>query len=81
MRLEVTEDLIKNITNAVRAWKRDTIPLDDEEQHFDTYCEEEHGLKVDFASDGHIVLVQGATVVDEDKYINFLLRYGNMPND
>ena len=81
MRLEITPELIEAITKAVRAWKRDTIPHEEEDQHFDTFCEEEHGLRIDFVSDGHAVMIQGAEVLDEDKYIDFLLRYGNMHDD
>jgi len=79
--VEVTPELITNITRAVRAWKRDTVPLEDEEQHFDTFCKEEHGLDVEFGQNGHIVVVLGATIVDEGKYINFLLKFGNMHDD
>ena len=79
--VEVTPELISTITRAVRAWKRETIPHESEDQHFDTYCKEVHGLDVEFGQNGHIVVVLGATVIDEEKYINFLLRFGNMPNE
>lgn len=79
--VEVTPELVDTITRAVRAWKRETIPHESEDQHFDTYCKEEHGLDVEFGQNGHIVVVLGATIIDEEKYVNFLLRFGNMPNE
>ena len=74
--VEVTPELIQTITRAVRTWKKETLPLDDEEQHFDTFCEQEHGLRVEFGQHGNNVLILGAEILDEDKYINFLLRFG-----
>jgi len=74
--VEVTPELIQTITKAVRTWKRETLPLDEEDQHFDTFCEQEHGLKVEFGQHGHAVVVLGAEIIDEEKYINFLLRFG-----
>lgn len=79
--LEVTTELVNNITRAVRAWKKETIPHESEDQHFDTFCKEEHGLDVEFGQNGHVVVVLGATIVDEEKYINFLLRFGNMHDE
>jgi hypothetical protein len=79
--IEVTPELVDTITRAVRAWKRETIPHESEDQHFDTYCKEEHGLDVEFGQNGHVVVILGATIIDEEKYINFLLRFGNMPNE
>jgi hypothetical protein len=79
--VEVTPELVDTITRAVRAWKRETIPHESEDQHFDTYCKEEHGLDVEFGQNGHVVVILGATIIDEEKYINFLLRFGNMPNE
>ena len=79
--VEVTPELIQTNTKAVRTWKRETLPLDDEEQHFDTFCEEEHGLQVDFGLNGNAVIVLGAKIVDDEKYINFLLKFGNMHDE
>jgi len=75
--VEITPEFVTTITRAVRAWKRDTIPHEEEDQHFDTFCKEEHGLDVEFGQNGHIVVVLGATIVDEEKYINFLLKFGD----
>jgi cellulase/cellobiase CelA1 len=79
MRVEITPELVDIITRSVRTWKRHTEPLDDKEQHYDTFCEETYGLKIDFFTVDGKVHVGGATVIDEDKYIEFLLTYGNMP--
>jgi len=79
--VEITPEFVSTITRAVRAWKREAIPHESEDQHFDTFCKEEHGLDVEFGQNGHVVVVLGATIVDEDKYINFLLKFGNMHDE
>jgi hypothetical protein len=79
-KIEVTKELMVNITNAVRAWQKYTVPLEDEDQHFDTFCEDMYGLKIEFFTVDNSVHVAGAEVVDEEKYMNFLLTFG-MPNE
>lgn len=79
--VEVTPEFVDTVTRAVRLWKRETLPLEEDDQHFDTFCENEYGLQVDFGQNGHLVIILGATVIDEEKYINFLLKFGKMHDD
>jgi hypothetical protein len=81
MKIEITEEFVAAITRSVREWKRETVPHESEDQHYDVYCEREYGMKVEFAATGNIVSILGATMVDEEKYINFLLKFGDMPNE
>ena len=45
------------------------------------YIYSQFGLNVDFSAQEDAVIIHGATVIDDEKYINFLLRYGNMPDE
>lgn len=76
-KIEITQELVEMINLAVKEWKTDPN-RDPDDKHFDLYCEEMFGLTIDFAIMGHALLVEGAKVSDDNKYINFLLRFGNM---
>lgn len=78
--LEATKELVNMVNLAARAWKVDPFRTEND-KHFDEYCEREHGLKVEFSIAGNAVMVDGATIIDEDKYSIFLLKFGNMPNE
>lgn len=80
MKLEATKELVEMINLSAREWKSDPNRID-VDKHFDSYCEREYGLKVDFSTMGNAVIVESATVTDEEKYINFLLRFGNMHDE
>jgi hypothetical protein len=81
MKLEATAELVEMIERSAREWKKVKSQLAKKYQHYDVYCKDEFGIKVDFAAFDTHVIIHGATVYDEEKYINFLLRYGNMPNE
>lgn len=80
MRIEATAELVNMINAAAGLWKTDPrrTPGDN---HFDLFCEKEWGLKIDFVVAEDKVMVHGATITDEDKYVNFLLTFGSMPNE
>ena len=80
MKLEATSELVEMIEKSAREWKKLKPQLDERLHHYDVYCEEEFGMKVDFSALDHAVIIHGATVVNDEKYINFMLRYG-MPNE
>lgn len=80
MKLEATKELVEMVNLSARAWKSDPNRTD-KDKNFDEYCEREYGLQVEFSVMGNAVMVEGATVVDEEKYIIFLLKFGNMHDD
>lgn len=63
------------VSLSAKAWKNEPNKTK-HDKHFDEYCEREHGLKIDFSTIGDAVIVNGATITDEEKYIWFLLRFG-----
>lgn len=80
MKVEVTEEFVGSINNAVHAWKRDPM-LYKLHRYFDVLCEEEYGVKVDWVvSDSGAVQINGAELIDEEKYILFLLKFGEVHN-
>ncbi len=81
MKLEATKELVEMIERSAREWRSIKFSLDKELHHYDIYCKREFGLSVDFSALENAVIIHGATIVDEDKYVNFLLRYGDMPNE
>lgn len=81
MKVEITEEFVSAVTRSVKQWQRETVPDEEKDQHYDVFCEEEHGLKIKFASVDNKVCMLGAEIIDEEKYINFLLRFGNMHYD
>ncbi len=80
MKIEATKELVEMVNLAARAWKTDPNRTE-HDKHFDDYCEREYGLTVEFSTMGSAVLVEGATVTDEEKYIIFMLKFGNMHDD
>lgn len=63
------------MNNAAREWSSEPMtPLKFDK--FDTLCLEEYGIDATFSGDRGIVELRSATVVDEEKYIWFLLRFG-----
>ena len=80
MKIEATKELVEMVNLAARAWKVDPNRTEGD-KHFDDFCEREYGLKVDFSIMGQAVVVDGATIVDEEKYIVFMLKFGNMHDE
>jgi uncharacterized lipoprotein YehR (DUF1307 family) len=81
MKLEATKELVEMIERSAREWRNLKPQLETRLHYYDVYCEEEFGIKVDFSALDNAVIIHGAKVVNEDKYVNFLLRYGDMPNE
>ena len=81
IKIEATEELVKMIEKSAREWRKLKPQLEKRLHHYDVYADEEFGIKVDFTAFDEAVIIHGAMITNEDKYINFLLRYGNMPND
>lgn len=82
VKLNVTQEFIGSINNAVHSWKRDPM-LYKLHRYFDVLCEEEYGIKVDWSinEENGGVQVNGAAIIDEEKYVWFLLKFGDMPNE
>lgn len=78
MKLEASREFIDMIEKSAREWRSVKSQLEEKYQHYDVYCKDEFGIKVNFSALDSAVIVHGATIVNDDKYINFLLRYGNM---
>jgi len=78
MKIEASKEFVDMIEKSAREWRTVKSQLEEKYQHYDVYCKEEFGIKVDFAALDNAVLIRGAKVVNDDKYINFLLRFGNM---
>ena len=81
MKLDATEELVSMIRKSASEWRHMKEILDEKLHYYDVYCEHEFGIKVDFSAVDGMVIVHGAEIVDDDKYVNFLLRYGDMPNE
>lgn len=81
MKLEATKELVEMIEKSAREWRSMKSQLEEKHQHYDVYCKEEFGIKVDFSALDNAVIIHGAKVVNDDKYINFLLRFGNMHDE
>lgn len=81
MKIEASKELVAMIEKSAREWRTVKSQLEDKYQHYDVYCKEEFGIKVDFAALDNAVLIRGAKVVNDDKYIIFLLRFGNMHDE
>jgi hypothetical protein len=81
MKLEATKEFVEMIERSAREWKKLKSQLPKKYHHYDVYSKDEFGIKVDFSALDSAVIIHGATVVDDEKYVNFLLRYGDMPNE
>ena len=80
MKVEASKELVEMVNAAARSWKVDPNRMEND-NHFDVYCEREYGLQVKFSVAGHAVIVEGATITDEEKYMIFLLKFGKMHDD
>ena len=78
MKLEASKELVDMIEKSAREWRAVKSQLEEKYQHYDVYCKEEFGIKVDFTAIENVVIIRGANVLNDEKYINFLLRFGNM---
>jgi hypothetical protein len=63
------------MNNAAHEWSNEPMsPM--KYSKFDEICLEEYGIEATFSGDRGVVELRSAVVVDEDKYIWFLLRFG-----
>lgn len=81
MKIEATRELVEMIEKSAREWRAIKSQLEEKYHHYDMYCIDYFGIKVDFSATEGAVVVHGATILDEEKYINFMLKYGNMHDD
>ena len=75
MNIEINETFVQTLNNAAREWSSEpmtTLKF----KHFDEMCKSEYGIDAIFSGDRGIVELQQAKIVDEEKYIWFLLRFG-----
>jgi hypothetical protein len=75
MNIEITESFISTLNNAAREWSAEPITAT-KFKHFDELCKAEYGIDATFSGDRGIVELQTANIIDEEKYIWFLLRFG-----
>ena len=78
MTVEATKEFVQMIDKSAREWRARKSQLEEKYHHFDLYAEDFFGIIVDFQLCDNLVAVFGAKIVDEDKYINFLLTYGEV---
>lgn len=76
MSLEVTEDLVKVINRAAVEWQKEPL-TGSKYVYFDIKCKREFGIDVEFSVKSGKVSVESAEIIDDEKYIWFLLRYGS----
>ena len=81
IKIEATKELVQMIDRSAKEWKAIKFTLDDQLHYYDVYANETFGLKVDFNVFDDMILVTGAEIIDDEKYMNFLLRYGNMHDE
>ena len=81
MNIKITKEFVEMIDSAAREWHTLKSHLDEKYHYFDFYANEYFGIQVDLAAFDTSVILQSATVIDSEKYVNFLLRYGKMPNE
>lgn len=79
--IEATKEFVEMIERSAKEWKVLKTQLEKKYHLFDTYALDYFGLEIDFAMHGNLVIINGAKVIDPDKYVDFLLRYGDMPNE
>lgn len=75
VKIDITESFVKTMNNAAHEWTNEP-PTPLKHDKFDELCLEEYGIDATFSGDRGVVVLQSATVVDEEKYIWFLLRFG-----
>lgn len=73
--IEINETFVKTLNNAATEWSQEPM-TEMKFKQFDTHCLVEYGIRATFSGNRGVVELQTAEVVDEDKYIWFLLRYG-----
>lgn len=81
MKIDATKELVQMIEKSAREWRTLKSQLEEKHQHYDSYCIDYFGLKVDFSALDGAVIIHGATILDEEKYMTFLLKYGNMHDE
>lgn len=80
-KIDATKELVQMIEKSAREWKKIKATLDEKYHHYDTYANDMFGIKVDFSAFDDMVIINGAEIINDEKYINFLLRYGNMHDE
>lgn len=81
MKIEATEEFVKMIELSAREWRVIKTQLEEKYHKYDAYAIEYFGIDVDFSAMDGAVVVHGATILDEEKYVTFLLKYGDMHDD
>ena len=80
MKLEATTELIEMINRSAREWNKFKSQLPEIHHFYDVYAKDIFGLNVDFSLMEDKVLIQGATIIDDDKFVNFVLTFSDMPD-
>lgn len=75
MNIEINEDFVKTLNKAAREWSHEPMSIM-KFKHFDEMCKSEYGIDATFSGDRGVVELQTAKIVDDEKYIWFLLRFG-----
>jgi uncharacterized lipoprotein YehR (DUF1307 family) len=81
MKLEATKELVEMIEQSAREWRLLKSHLEEKHHKYDTYAKDNFGIEVEFSALDNAVIIHGATVLDEEKYITFLLKYGDMHDE
>jgi len=75
MNIEINEDFVKTLNKAAQEWSHE--PMSSMKfKHFDEMCKAEYGIDATFSGDRGVVELQTAQIIDDEKYIWFLLRFG-----
>lgn len=73
--IEINESFVRTLNNAAKEWSQEPISTTKFKQ-FDVLCKSEYGIDATFSGDRGVVELVSANIVDEEKYIWFLLRFG-----
>ena len=75
MNIEINETFVKTLNNAAKEWSSEPMSVT-KFKHFDELCKAEYGIDATFSGERGVVELQDAKIIDEEKYIWFLLRFG-----
>jgi len=84
MNLNITEDLVHKLNNAVKYWNQnfynDDMSASLSEKYFDTWCKEAYGLEVKIVENNTLagqkyLSLAGGEIIDDEKYTWFLLTF------
>lgn len=71
---ELTIDIIQAINRAADDFVNEPESII-KRKYFDEFLEEDYGIRTEMYEKNNIVHLKGYEIIDEDKYVNFVLKY------